>query len=74
MQLGRDQINDLILRSLVRKLVEKNLLSEDDLRALLTEAAHGLDVLGDALTDNAVKVMVDSDLMPAFFGSGAPKP
>lgn len=74
MQLGHDQINDLILRTLVRKLVEKNLLTHHDVQAILTEAAHGLNVLGSPMTDEAVSVTVESDLMPAFLGAGPPEP
>ncbi|MFZ0870639.1 MAG: hypothetical protein WAM90_07925 [Rhodanobacter sp.] len=35
----------LILQSLVRKLVEKGLLSEDDVRALLLNAMKGLNIV-----------------------------
>jgi hypothetical protein len=35
----------LILRSLMRKLVEKGLLSEEDVRALLMNAMKGLNIV-----------------------------
>lgn len=66
MQLGQDQITNLILRSLVRKLIQKGVLSDDEVRSILTEAAHGLDVIGSDLTDHAVKNIVETDLIPAF--------
>lgn len=67
--LGRGEIGDLILQALVRKLMEKGVLSEDDVRAMLFDAAQRVDVLGDPQTPQAAVEMVASDLAPAFFGS-----
>lgn len=39
----RTKIDDLILEALVRKLLEKGILSEEDLRAVLLEAVTRLD-------------------------------
>jgi len=38
-------VEALILRSLVKKLVEKGLLSKADVRALLLDAVKGLDIV-----------------------------
>ena len=64
--LGRGEIDTLILQSLVRKLVEKGVLSPDDVRALLFEAATRLDLVGSEQTPQAAHIMVEEDLLPAF--------
>lgn len=61
-------IDVLILQALVRKLVAKGLLSLDDVRALLFEAATRLDVDGSQQTPQAARVMVEESLAPAFLG------
>ena len=43
MSLGHGEIDVLILQALVRKLVAKGVLSPDDVRSLLLDAAKGLD-------------------------------
>lgn len=74
MRLGHDQNTDLILRMLVRRLVEKGVLSPDEVRTMLIEATRGEDLVGDQLTTEAATAIVDGDLIPAFLGDGAPKP
>lgn len=64
--LGRGEIDTLILQSLVRKLIEKGVLSPDDVRALLFEAATRLDLVGSEQTPQAAHIMVEEDLLPAF--------
>jgi hypothetical protein len=67
--LGHGEIEPLVLRALVRKLVVKGLLSPDDVRALLLDAAEGLDLAGSNLTPEAARSIVEEDLAPAFVGS-----
>ena len=66
---GHGELDALILRALVRKLVEKGLLSPDDVRALLFNAARGLDLVGGEQTPEAARVIMEEDLAPAFLGS-----
>ena len=63
------EIDALILRALVRKLIAKGVLSPDDVRALLFEAATRLDVVGSDLTAQAARTVVEEDLAPAFLGN-----
>jgi hypothetical protein len=44
-------------------------LSPDDVRALLLDAAKGLDLVGSNLTPEAARSIVEEDLAPAFLGS-----
>ena len=67
--LGHGEIDVLILQALVRKLVAKGVLSPDDVRALLFEAATRLDLVGSDLTPEAAHIIVEEDLAPAFLGS-----
>lgn len=66
---GHGEIDTLVLQALVRKLVVKGVLSPDDVRALLLDAALGLDLVGSELTLEAAQVIVEEDLAPAFLGS-----
>ena len=66
---GHGEIDTLVLQALVRKLVVKGVLSADDVRALLLDAAMGLDLVGSELTLEAAQVIVEEDLAPAFLGS-----
>ncbi|MCP1836363.1 hypothetical protein J2R76_004703 [Bradyrhizobium sp. USDA 4532] len=66
--LGNGPIVGLVLGALVRTLLVKNVLSSDDVWALLFEAATCLDVDGDPQTPQAAKIMVDEDLAPVFLG------
>ncbi|WP_024576503.1 MULTISPECIES: hypothetical protein [unclassified Afipia] len=66
--LGHGEIDPLILQALVRKLVAKNVLSPDDVRALLFEAATRLDLVGSNQTPQAAQIIVEEDLVPAFLG------
>jgi hypothetical protein len=66
--LAHGQIDVLILQALVRKLVMKGVLSPDDVRAMLLEAARNLDLEGGELTPEAAHIIVQEDLAPAFFG------
>ncbi|HMN70553.1 MAG TPA: hypothetical protein PKA55_01655 [Rhodoblastus sp.] len=56
----------LILQSLVRTLVAKRVLSADDVRGLLFDAATRLDVVGSEQTPQAARDMVNEDLVPFF--------
>ena len=66
--LGDGPIVGLVLEALVRTLLAKNVLSSDEVRALLFEAATSLDVEGSPQTPQAAKIMVDEDLAPVFLG------
>ena len=66
--LAHGEVDVLILQALVRKLIEKGVLSPDDVKALLFEAATRLDV-GSELTPQAAQIIVQEDLLPAFLGS-----
>jgi hypothetical protein len=66
--LAHGEIDVLILQALVRKLVAKGVLTPDDVRALLFEAAKGLDLVGSELTEQAAHIIVQEDLAPAFLG------
>ena len=68
-QLAHGEIDVLILQALVRKLVEKSVLSPDDVRALLFDAATRLDLVGSDLTPQAANLLVEEDLAPAFLGN-----
>jgi hypothetical protein len=65
-------IETLILRGLVRKLIAKNLISTEDLRAILFEAAAHQDVVGGRQTPEAAQIAVEEDLLPAFLGRSSP--
>ena len=67
--LAHGELDVLILQALVRKLIEKGVLSPDDLKALLFEAATLLDLVGSKQTPQAAHIMVQEDLAPAFLGS-----
>jgi hypothetical protein len=67
--LGHQDIEALILRALVRKLIVKGLFSPEDVRALLLDAARGLDDFGGTLRPEAARRMVEEDLAPAFLPS-----
>ena len=67
--LAHGQIDTLILQALVRKLVMKGVLSPDDVRAMLFEAARNLDLVGSELTSEAARIIVQEDLAPAFLGT-----
>jgi hypothetical protein len=66
--LAHGEIDVLILQALVRKLVIKGVLSPDDVRALLFEAATRLDLVGSDLTPEAAHIIVEENLAPAFLG------
>jgi|TARA_A200000159_G_scaffold14124_1_gene11710 hypothetical protein len=66
--LGHGEIDSLILQALVRKLVSKNVLSSDEVRALLFEAATHLDLVGSDQTPQAARIVVEEDLVPVFLG------
>ncbi|HWZ37072.1 MAG TPA: hypothetical protein VNY08_02070 [Bradyrhizobium sp.] len=68
-QPGHGELDALVLRALVRKLVAKGVLSPDDVRALLFDAAKGLDLVGSELTSEAAHIIVEEDLVPVFLGS-----
>ena len=63
------ELDRLILQALVRMLVTKGLLSPDDVRALLLDAAKRLDLVGSELTSEAAGIIVEEDLVPVFLGN-----
>jgi hypothetical protein len=63
---GHGDIDTLILQALVRRLVAKGVLSADDVRALLFDAAKRVDVVGSEQTPQAAQIIVDEDLAPVF--------
>ena len=63
---GEGQIVPLILQALTRKLVAKGVLSPDEVRELLIDAATQLNVLGSEQTRGAATAIVDESLAPAF--------
>ena len=67
--LAHGEVDVLILQALVRKLIEKGVLSPDDVKALLFEAVTHLDLVGSDLTPQAAQIIVQEDLLPAFLGS-----
>lgn len=67
--LGHGEIDTLILQALVRKLVERDVLSPEDVRALLFDAATRLNIDGSEQTPEAAHNIVEEDLAPAFLGS-----
>ncbi|QPF86149.1 hypothetical protein IC762_07575 [Bradyrhizobium genosp. L] len=67
-QLAHGEIDVLILQALVRKLVAKGVLTPDDVRSMLFEAAKNLDLVGSELTAQAANIIVQEDLAPAFLG------
>jgi len=67
--LAHGELDVLILQALVRKLIEKGVLSPDDVKALLFEAATRLDLVGSEQTPQAAHIIVQEDLVPAFLGS-----
>jgi hypothetical protein len=66
--LAHGEIDVLILQALVRQLVVKGVLSPEDVRALLFDAATHLDLVGSDLTPETAHVIVEEDLAPAFLG------
>ena len=68
LKLGNGEIGAFILQALIRKLVEKGVLSADDVRTLLFEAAERLTPVGSPLTPDAARAAVISDLLPAILG------
>ena len=67
-QPGHGEIDALVLQALVRKLVEKKVLSPDDVRALLFEAATRLDLVGSEQTRQTAGIIVEEDLAAVFLG------
>jgi hypothetical protein len=66
---SHSELDRLILQALVQMLVTKGLLSPDDVRALLLDAAKRLDLVGSEQTSEAASIIVEEDLVPAFLGT-----
>lgn len=66
---GRGDIESLILQFLVRKLIAKSVLSPDDVRDLLVEAATHINLEGSEQTPQAARTIVTEDLAPAFLSA-----
>ncbi len=60
------ETTNLILQQLIRMLVEKELLSDDDVWNLLFKAAEHADIVGSELTPNAARDFVRDELLPAI--------
>jgi hypothetical protein len=71
---AHSQLDALVLRALVGKLVAKGVLSPDDVRALLFDAARDLDLVGSELTPEVARTIVEEDLVPAFLGKAGDQP
>lgn len=65
---GRGEMDSLIMQALIRKLIEKNVLSSGDVRDLLFDAATRLDIVGSEQTPQAARIMVEENLVPVFLG------
>ena len=52
------------------ELVAKGVLTQDEVRALLFDAARQIDEVGSPQTDQAAWSMVNEDLAPDFLGTG----
>ena len=65
---GRGGMDSLIMQALIRKLIEKNVLSPADVRDLLFDAATRLDIVGSEQTPQAARIMVEENLAPVFLG------
>ena len=61
------EMQALILRALVRKLVAKDVLSSEDVQALLSDAVKGLDIVvhGKVVPDAANEIIIKGDQVPA---------
>ena len=64
------ELEPLILRALVRRLVERKILSKSDVEALLVDAASRVDIYGGHLTKGATDEIVKSELLASFFDPG----
>lgn len=64
----RGDTDTLVLQALVRKLVAKGVLTQDDVRSLLFDAAKQMNEVGSEQTDPEARNMVNEDLAPAFLG------
>lgn len=65
------ELEPLILRALVRRLVEMKILSTNDVEAILTDAASHVDIYGGHLTKEATGEIVKSELLASFLNSSA---
>ncbi|TQM12290.1 hypothetical protein FB548_2223 [Pseudoxanthomonas sp. 3HH-4] len=59
-------LTNLILQNLIRTLLDKGLLSEQDVHDLLSMAAERIDIVGDELTRPAAHAIVRASLLPAI--------
>jgi len=67
MTLEHGEIQPLILRALVRKLVVKGVLTPDDVQTLLFDAAKESTLaVGNDLSPQAARQMVEEELLPLF--------
>lgn len=60
-------LTNLIVQNLIRTMVNRGLLSEQDVQNLLSTAAEHIDIVGDELTRPAAHAIVRSSLLPAIF-------
>ncbi len=65
---GHGEIDTFILQALVRKLIAKGVLTTDEARAVLFDAASHLKMFGDLLTSSATQDYVNEELAPVFLG------
>ena len=66
--LERGEIDTFILQALICKLIAKGILSPDDVKALLLDAAMRSGAPADSLTPEAARSIVEEELAPAFLG------
>ena len=64
------ELTNLILQALVRKMIEKNLMSDADVQALLLAAAGRIGMTGGPMTPQAARDLCNEQLIPAFLGTG----
>lgn len=66
--LERGEIDTLILQALICKLMAKGMLSPEDVKALLLDAAMHLGEPASSLTPEAARDIANEQLAPAFLG------
>lgn len=62
------EVTNHILQMLVRTLIEKNVLSEEDVREFLLQAALRNNGADGSVSPEAAREIATGELIPAFFG------
>jgi hypothetical protein len=63
---GHGEIDTFILQALVRRLIAKGLLTTDEVRATLFDAASHLKMFGTPITTATAQDYVEDELVPVF--------